>query len=934
MARRVSRPASSSAPAKPINRKAAHRKTKRSGLRKLDAFAIASKELPDETNVRAHRLGQREDSPESRKRRRQADQEAGEGDEGESEDEAQQPRKRRLKDQEKNGDFSEGSDDEGNTWRLGHVGEDDDSELDSDEAFDSDDEKKFAGWALSGSSTTKAAGKKSVKNSGKKSTSGKQMDLHKDAGLSEDSDDDSLGEDAVDLAQMLDDYEESDDAAEEAKRPAPDSSSEEDDEESEKDDEQSQFSGFSEEDEDDDDAVVKSSKLQSLISSMHPAIDHLPKQTAQLYESTAPTAAGPTSKEKFDINSLLTSTSDPNLASLIKKVGNVPKELKRDPKLAPALPRRQQDKLDRAAASKLTGKALERWVDSIKHMRRAEHLTFPLANPDSAPTPGSEHQMPAITSTPLNALENTINNILQESGLAQNDDEEDGFDALPENKISMQEILERRTELRRARELMFQEERRSKRIKKIKSKAYRRVHRKERERRLAALEADEDSDMDEEDREAHDRKRAEERMGTKHKDSKWAKQMKKAGRTVWDDDARSGVVEMARRNEELRRRISGKEVHGEDEETSSSDDDSDDQFKLRKLNGKLNDLIADGEEKHSGLASLEFMKRAEQGRKAENEAALRRIKRELAGEDSSDAESGDENVGRKLFGPRSTKVSSGPHEIRNEFEELDSDEHDAEDDVQPLVDPSYRSTQSKAQSIRTSKGSSNVAESKTIPSKNSDGSKKINSKSSQKISKPLDADILPGEVHTAPDTDGWVTVSYDNPGPDEDDDADSVLSQSEILKRAFAGDDFEDQFEKEKAGVVEAEDEQIIDDTLEGWGTWAGEGISKREQKRNQAIQAKNKHKFVTKKEGIKPQDRKDAKLKSVIVSQKRIKGNAAFLASTLPFPFKTRAEYERSIRMPVGGEWNVTQSVQENIKPKVMVKPGRVVEPMSAPIL
>jgi U3 small nucleolar RNA-associated protein 14 len=924
MARRISRPASAPTPSKagPTSSKSSKKRTKKSGIRSLNAFAIASAENPETAKIRTSRLGQREDSPGSRKRRR-TDHDDDDGDADAQSDNEDAPRNKRAKKRRTNGDddYSEGSDSEGNTWKLGHVDEDEDSDIDSDEAFDEDDEGRFAGWSFGGKQEPKK--KKQSRGNPQKL---KHVDINLDEEEPEDSDDGSLGADAVDLAQMLDDYEPSDEERS-SDNVQPDDSSEE----GESSEEEDSFSGFSD-DEDEDKDSSKKDQLQKLISTLDPSAHGSKIMTLDTYDSTTPTAAGPASKEKFDISNLLNTTTDPKLVSLIKKVGTVPKESKQNLKLAPSLPKRQKDKLDRVAASKITEKTLNRWVDSVKHMRRAEHLTFPFQDPDAAPPPGSEHVLPAITSAPLNDLESTINNILQESGLGPNEDESDeaDFAELPENNVSVEDILTRRAELRRARELIFQEERRAKRIKKIKSKSYRRVHRKEREHRLAAMKAlenDGDSEMGSDEKEAHDRRRAEERMGAKYRESKWAKQMKKSGRTVWDDDAKSGVVEMARRNDELRKRIAGKIVdEGEASDSSSSSEDGggDEQFKLRKLNGKLDGLVE--QEEKTGLAGLKFMKKAEAAKKAENDAAIRRMRHELAGESSSEQESGDENVGRQVFDPSKIASNGTLPEKPTEFEA--PDDSDVDQDVQAIVDPSYRHLEPTA--------ALDLGQKVGKPS----NKQKVNSASHTKVSlttQTKSKSQVAGEGHSALDARDLVTVSYDTaeskPAQEHTDD-DSEVSQSEILRLAFAGDDFEAQFDNEKAAVASDEDEKTLDNTMEGWGTWAGDGISKRERKRNAAIHAKFRAQNSTKVAGIRPQDRKDAKLEKVIISQKRIKNNAGYLATSLPFPFKTRAEYERSIRMPVGGEWNVVKSVQEGIKPRVIVKPGTVVEPMVKPII
>jgi len=52
-----------------------------------------------------------------------------------------------------------------------------------------------------------------------------------------------------------------------------------------------------------------------------------------------------------------------------------------------------------------------------------------------------------------------------------------------------------------------------------------------------------------------ERKRAEERITLRHRQSKWPGGMKGSGRTMWDEEAENGVVEIVKRSEELRMRL-------------------------------------------------------------------------------------------------------------------------------------------------------------------------------------------------------------------------------------------------------------------------------------------------------------------------------------------------------------------------------------------
>lgn len=60
---------------------------------------------------------------------------------------------------------------------------------------------------------------------------------------------------------------------------------------------------------------------------------------------------------------------------------------------------------------------------------------------------------------------------------------------------------------------------------------------------------------------------------------------------------------------------------------------------------------------------------------------------------------------------------------------------------------------------------------------------------------------------------------------------------------------------------------------------------------------------------------------------------NAKYHATTLPFPYENRAQYERAIRIPIGKEWSTKIAFQNATMPRVLVKRGTVVEPISKPL-
>ncbi|CAN0431299.1 unnamed protein product, partial [Ectocarpus sp. 12 AP-2014] len=74
---------------------------------------------------------------------------------------------------------------------------------------------------------------------------------------------------------------------------------------------------------------------------------------------------------------------------------------------------------------------------------------------------------------------------------------------------------------------------------------------------------------------------------------------------------------------------------------------------------------------------------------------------------------------------------------------------------------------------------------------------------------------------------------------------------------------------------------------------------------------------------------RKDDRLPKVVLNEKRQKRSAKYMVSEVPYPFTSREQYERSLRQPIGGEWNTSQSVRAMTRPAVVVRAGVAVAPM-----
>lgn len=856
------------------------------------------------------------------------------------------------------GSVDGGSDSDGNQWKLGEV-DSDESDIDSDEAMGESDEERFEDFAFRG--TTGDGGK--AKRRGEKKAA-KGLNLNEEESEEEDSGSEEDGEGFIDLSEMLDrgtpdgsEDEEVEVKVNKKKRTAPVSDDEEADfgqgssEESESgdegDSEDSEDESMDDADEAEDD--LKLEALESLISALPNSGDRPSKRPRMndANEGKAPgeynLALGSESK-KLTILDLMSTVADPALKKSLKLLAGdeKPSATKKGVpgKLSAPLAKRMQDRIDRTAAYGETKETLKRWVDTVKHNREADHLHFPLANATNAPVKGSRKMIPitAGNAKPLNDFEAAISGILKDSNMTTEKQIAE-FETLATQKMSIQDVERRTAELRMARELMYREELKAKRIKKIKSKSYHRIKKKERVREQeaidAALKEGNDGETDSEEEMERERKRAVERMSLKHKQSKWSKGVKDSGRTAWDEDARHGAIEMAQRSEDLRRKIQGKQIGSDGAESSdeSSDEDEFDEENngdREKILAELEKLdAADAAAKGPGskLMGMKFMQNAEASKRKENEAMINSLKDTWEDDErDSGTESDDVNTngGRMSFKPGKPEAEAAPKKKneRGEFEAPpasdDEDEDKASDDEVEFTNKASSSSANANKKIPfTAPGASKPTNTRYQPFTNdlvseqepvnpwlaSESNKNLvktkakalvtgkqdskGAKNAHKHSKARKAALDEAETAADPET-SRVTIDTnltlkmartkysDDEASDSDDEAavqliptkgKSSTSQRELVKMAFAGDNVVREFKKGKKGIADEDGDQVVDNTLPGWGSWAGTGLSKQQKSANRR---KGKNLSVIK--GISKDKRKDRKLEKVIISEKRDK--------------------------------------------------------------
>ncbi|CAH6722294.1 U3 small nucleolar RNA-associated protein 14 [[Candida] jaroonii] len=793
-------------------------------------------------------------------------------------------------------------------------GDFEDEEIDSDEALGSDDDYDVMNSKFSQTLRDKA---KKLKTKNKQRSKGEEVSSDSEdeaydsidegelVGLSEawDMDDadlkkfESQGSKNKDI--VLDDNWESESSQDEEED---DDEDDEDDEEEESEEESENESDiFDASDDEDVDLSNTVSQLKSKLKKPRKETKKLISESIEESEFNIPTT------NKLSISDMMAAVDGATSKDAIL----IEEEAKA---LDAPLPRNIQKRHERKAAYEITKEEVSKWEDVVQQNRQAEVLKFPL-------NPTVKHNDSAITfksdNVPINDMEKQVHDLLEKSALID-EKKEATFEELAMAKLSPEDLKKRTNELRLMRELMFRDEARARRIKKIKSKTFRKIKKKERLREQALVEGSDDSD-----KEDHDRKRAEERMNLKHKtQSKWAKSMIKSGLTK-DASNRQELEEMLRQGERLRSKQLGYE-DGEQSDDDISDikqeyKDDEDQSEIKSKLGK-------------GVLAMDFMKNAEERKKTENLQELENLRKMEMGEDIEfeDANAVNKviNQGRRIYTPAAANIKDDVNEMNEEIrKEIEEDQ--SRNLVNQLSKKSIKVVANKESKEPKESKESKEPEPKesveveanpwlsTGEVKKSSKAKIIDKDSSREAKA---AAKIKNRTKKTQISDEFIDMD-ENLDIDVNDDDNDEFKQQDLIKEAFAGDNVVSEFKKEKRKVIKDEDDQEEDLTLPGWGDWAG-GNKK-----------SKKRKIVRTINGVAQKDkRQDKNMKNVIINERVNKKNSKYQSSEVPYGFESKEQYERSLRMPVGQEWTSRETHQKLTMPRIITKQGSVIDPLKAP--
>lgn len=244
------------------------------------------------------------------------------------------------------------------------------------------------------------------------------------------------------------------------------------------------------------------------------------------------------------------------------------------------------------------------------------------------------------------SMEKQVEALLKAGDLSDRAVAADEQDELARNKVSEAEVKLRQHELSKMRALMFYEEQKQRRVKKIKSKLYHKIrnnqNKKEQEKHRKQLRELDPEMADQLDKELAE-KRAEERMTLKHTNtSKWVKHQLGRGINA-DNDTRAAIAKQLQQGQELRRKMRTAES---DEDDDISDDEDEDDGSMdaatrlqKRLEKKANALVMEIDEdqnatgKVKGLQGMKFMQRAVQKQREKARSEAEKLLREIKGED-------------------------------------------------------------------------------------------------------------------------------------------------------------------------------------------------------------------------------------------------------------------------------------------------------------
>lgn len=584
-----------------------------------------------------------------------------------------------------------------------------------------------------------------------------------------------------------------------------------------------------------------------------------------------------------------------------------------------------KDAITRKQVREATDSSMKKYTPVLRELNSSKHVQFPMSAPESNPIPSSLSAIAAsatdrFASKPLHGSRNEIvahgltarmQSLLGQADLTVSPNVDSNDQIMfssdgAEGELADQQPLKYVAKLKA---MLASENSRRKRLNKIKSKTYRRILRKEKERdkekREKAFELLHPDIARKRLATKLMKARAEERVTQKHKNtSAWIKHAKKF--SLFDSQAKDAISEQEALHQRLMQKIDEQAGEGEDgdgEDNSGSEDETVvDQLlagdaSVAEVTSKLwndgdsSDLSPQMVRARQELRDMKFMKSAKEREAKQYAEELRAFKEEvqqLTGESDGAA--------NKLSGKR-----SGVGRMR--FEKNGTD--------QRVVLGSNQLTSSGKPTEEADDDTTGVNEHGT--------NEFAGFRQTSRIYPKLSA----GTKRPKPEVGEEVGAVATLPRRSNDDE-----NQVYLVSRAFAGDDVDEDFQREKQAQVELMlKPEDVNKNLPGWGEWGGEDehLNKRHKEKvaHSTLQRNIQKSFYEK-------SRADSALQHVIINHDGVDiVPDRMTLHMIPRPFSAPQEFARSMRQPSGPEWTSALSFVEGVQPRIEVHQGKSVTPL-----
>ncbi|KAJ8715164.1 hypothetical protein PYW08_005145 [Mythimna loreyi] len=271
------------------------------------------------------------------------------------------------------------------------------------------------------------------------------------------------------------------------------------------------------------------------------------------------------------------------------------------------------------------------------------------------------------------------------------------------------------------------------------------------------------------------------------------------------------------------------------------------------------------------------------------------------------------------------KVEKKLGEIRRNIERLEKAGRVNQRETQKIQDTQHRDNveylKLKNKKVRA------VIDEELIETSSKTAADVVNEEKDSDLSKVLNTAVAPVQISADSNIDSHRFVAakpkYLNSAISQGENEYDQLDDDQVVPRVNIEEVFEEEdvvasFRQEKEDEINKDKPEDIKPTLPGWGAWGGKGVKPQKRKRNR---------FILKTPPKIP--RRDENKGDIIIKEFKDPKLAIHKVKDVPFPFESVKDYEASIRAPLGNTFIPEKAHKKLIRPSVITKAGKIIEPM-----